>query len=332
MNAELNQLLKATSRSFYLTLRMFPKGIRAQCGLAYLLARTTDTIADTEIIPAEKRLKALEFLRVQIMEVHRKPMDFGEFAKQQGKPAERMLLERVDESLQALDTLNSADQARIRSVLEIIVSGQELDLQRFMGASAAHIVALKSEDELDDYTYRVAGCVGEFLTKMFRIYAFPRTALDDKQLLAGGVRFGKGLQLVNILRDLPVDLQQGRCYLSEGELASAGLTPEQLLEPDNMGKFRPVYNRHLARAEEHLQAGWAYTNTLPWRCMRIRLACAWPALIGIKTLRKLRSANVLDTAERVKISRSDVRSVMLQTVLYYPWKSGWRRLFGPFGG
>jgi len=328
----LQELLKATSRSFYLTLRMFPGGIRAQCGLAYLLARTTDTIADTEIVPSEQRLEALHFLRERIAEIHRKPVDFGSLAKQQGKPAERMLLERCEESLAVLDRFNSADQKRIRDVLEIIISGQELDLRRFAGASAERIVALQTEAELDDYTYRVAGCVGEFLTKMFRTYEFPRVALDDGKFLTDGVRFGKGLQLVNILRDLPADLRQGRCYLPAGELAAAGLRPEELLEPGNMGKLRPVYERHLAMAEEHLRAGWVYTNTLPVRCVRLRLACAWPALIGIKTLGKLRGANVLDAGQRVKISRPEVRNVIVRTVLYYAWQPGWRRLFRSSGG
>jgi len=45
MPAPLNDLLKATSRSFYLTLRVLPARVRPQIGLAYLLARTTDTIA-----------------------------------------------------------------------------------------------------------------------------------------------------------------------------------------------------------------------------------------------------------------------------------------------
>src|SRR5579859_4933188 len=103
-------LLRATSRSVYLTLRVLPAVIRPQIGLAYLLARTTDTIADTEIVPLEQRLDALEVLRNRILEIHRKPTDFGELAKHQGKPAERTLLERCDESLATLDDLNPADQ------------------------------------------------------------------------------------------------------------------------------------------------------------------------------------------------------------------------------
>ena len=67
MAGTLNDLLKATSRSFYLTLRVLPAAVRPQIGLAYLLARTTDTIADTELVPLEQRLDALKRLRERIL-------------------------------------------------------------------------------------------------------------------------------------------------------------------------------------------------------------------------------------------------------------------------
>ena len=47
----LTTLLREVSRSFYLTMRVLPSAIRPQIGLAYLLARTADTIADTELVP-----------------------------------------------------------------------------------------------------------------------------------------------------------------------------------------------------------------------------------------------------------------------------------------
>ena len=94
-----------------------------------------------------------------------------------------------------------------------------------------------------------------------------------------------------------------------------------------MGKFRPVYERHLAVAEEHLKAGWAYTNTIPTRCVQVRLGCAWLALFGIKTLGVLRTGNVLDPQKRLKISREEVRNTRWRTVLYYPYQPAWRRLF-----
>jgi farnesyl-diphosphate farnesyltransferase len=314
----LNDLLKATSRSFYLTLRMLPGAIRPQIGLAYLLARAADTIADTEIVTVEQRLGMLRLLRERIAGAHQEPLDFGALAKQQGLPAERILLERCEEAVAVLEGFDSGDKKLIREVLATITSGQELDLQRFAGASEKNIVALKTSAELDDYTYRVAGCVGEFWTKMCRTHLFPQAILNETKLMADGVRFGKGLQLVNILRDLPKDLRQGRCYLPAEELAAAGLRPVDLLIPANESKLRSLYDRHLAVAEAHLQAGWDYTNALPGGCARVRLACAWPVLIGAETLRKLRTGNVLDARQRIKISRSQVWGMIIKSIIYYP--------------
>ncbi len=211
MAAELKNLLKATSRSFYLTLRMLPGRVRRQIGLAYLLARTTDTIADTEIVPLTQRLDALQKLRARILGKSTAPLNFGELAKQQASPAERLLLEKVEDSLALLLKLTPADLQRVRGVLDIITGGQVLDLERFAGASAENIIALKSGIELDDYTYRVAGCVGEFWTQLCRAHLFPYAELEDAKLFGDSIRFGKGLQLINILRDLAADLHKGRC-------------------------------------------------------------------------------------------------------------------------
>ncbi len=324
--AILTSLLKEVSRSFYLTMRVLPASVRPQIGLAYLLARTADTIADTGIVLVDQRLQALKTLRGRFLGAT-DPLDFGELARHQGVPAERVLLERCGEALAILEGLAESDRQLVRKVLAVITSGQELDLRRFADASAERIVALETEEELDDYTYRVAGCVGEFWTKMCRAHVFPTARLDDNFLLENGVRFGKGLQLVNILRDIPVDVRHGRCYMPASTLKAAGLTPADLLVPKYEPGFRPVYTHFLAQAKEHLKAGWAYTNALPWRCVRVRLACAWPALIGIKTLGKLRMANVLDPEQRIKISRKEVRKLILRSVVCYPWPPAWRRLF-----
>jgi len=105
----LGDLLKATSRSFYLTLRVLPAAVRPQIGLTYLLARTTDTIADTELVPLEQRLDALKRLRERIQGPSTAPLNFGELAKHQGSAAEGILLEKVEDSLTLLQTLSPAD-------------------------------------------------------------------------------------------------------------------------------------------------------------------------------------------------------------------------------
>src|SRR3974390_3006626 len=92
----LTTLLRDVSRSFYLTLRVLPAKVRSQIGLAYLLARTTDTIADTELVPIDQRLAALETLRLRIMGHSNAALDFGELARHQGSSGDRTLLARCE--------------------------------------------------------------------------------------------------------------------------------------------------------------------------------------------------------------------------------------------
>jgi farnesyl-diphosphate farnesyltransferase len=208
------------------------------------------------------------------------------------------------------------------------------DLKQFSGsdtsgrveASASSIQALRTPKELDDYTYMVAGCVGEFWTRICRAHLFPKAELDDHALINDGIRFGKGLQLVNILRDLPSDLRNGRCYIPDVELSEIGLSPADLLSRDSYDKFKALHNRWLALAEQHLSTGWRYTNKLPWTQVRVRLACAWPVLIGFETLKLLKANNVLDHSKRLKVPRSWVKRMMLKSILLYPFPSAWRGL------
>lgn len=316
--ASLNDLLKNVSRSFYLTLRVLPRAVRPQIGLAYLLARATDTVADTEVIPLEERLETLRLVRARISGESKQPLDL----RLQGYGPEQRLLESIENLFGIFTTFSPSDQQRIRQLLEIIISGQELDLVRF--GRAKTILALATAEELNDYTYRVAGCVGEFWTRMCRAHLFPTAALDDSFLLEHGVRFGKGLQLVNILRDIPRDLRNRRCYLPEQELAKVGLPPEALLIPANEAALRPVYDRWLAQAEAHLRAGWDYTNALPRKHFRVRLACAWPILIGLRTIERLKFEPVLDPQRRIKVTRAEVRKIIARSIILCPFPAAWR--------
>lgn len=322
----LSGLLQKVSRSFYLTLRVLPGRIRPQISLAYLLARASDTIADTDAVPKDQRLHILHTFRQYILIGTGPTLCLGQLAGQQSSASERILLERISEALEMLSQFEPADQEHIRRVLDTIISGQVLDVTRFAPASVDKIAALETEAQLDDYIYRVAGCVGEFWTTLCREHLFPRAQLDDKLLQANSVRFGKGLQLVNVLRDLPADLRLGRCYLPFETLGAAGLQPSDLLNPANESRLRPLYERYLQIAEEHLEGGWLYTNHLPASQVRVRLACAWPILIGMLTLGKLRQERVLDPEHRVRISRQDVRRVLFRSLLFYPNATRWRGL------
>jgi farnesyl-diphosphate farnesyltransferase len=326
----MQDLLKQVSRSFYLTLRILPRSIRAQLSLAYLLARASDTVVDTQLVDSGRRREALLQIRSSIRQEcdGLKPNlpDFDEFVEGQGNPAERILLEKLGELLDILRGFSAEDRGRIRNVLDTITQGQEADLIRFGDASADHIAALDTDEELDTYTYQVAGCVGEFWTHTCRSHLFPSAPLDDDLFITNGIRFGKGLQLVNILRDLPRDLRHGRCYIPEMQLLRHGLQPRDLLDENKIREFRPLFDSYLRKAEDHLAAGWRYTIALPFRHVRIRLACSWPILIGMKTLEKLYRDNVLDDRLHIRISQSATNRLILRTIIYYANPKAWNRL------
>lgn len=321
----LGPVLRDVSRSFYLTLRIIPRPVRRQIGLAYLLARTTDTIADTELVPPELRIEKLRQFRERIRYADALPVEFEELIHHQENHAERVILERSHESLGLLDEISPVDRGQIQFVLETITRGQELDLKRF--GDGQQLRALETRAELDDYTYRVAGCVGEFWTRMTRTHCFPDTDLNEDSFLSDAVRFGKGLQLVNVLRDIPRDLSNGRCYIPAEELSEVGLQPEDLLEADSWGKLEPLFSTWLTKARAHLTAGWRYTNTIPFNQYRLRLACAWPILIGLVTLEKMRGTNPLQGKMRVKASRSEVRSIIWRSTWRLPFRRTWGKLF-----
>jgi farnesyl-diphosphate farnesyltransferase len=327
-NDLLTSLLKEVSRSFYLTMRILPAQIRRQISAAYLLARATDTIADTQILTLNARLDSLHQLRARILGQNFPQLDFTKLAEQQGTHGERALLRRIEEALHILEVLPQGDCDLVREVLDTITSGQELDLQRFARAAPNNIIPLQADAELDDYTYRVAGCVGEFWTKicLTHLPAPPTLSKNRDQLIANAIRFGKGLQYVNILRDISADLLIGRCYIPQNALALAKLKPADLLNQVNIQRFRPLYDNYLQRAQDHLQAGWTYTNTLPYSWMRLRLACAWPILIGLKTISLLRHSNPLDATRRVKITRNQVKLIMASSISFYPFPPFWRNL------
>jgi farnesyl-diphosphate farnesyltransferase len=61
--------------------------------------------------------------------------------------------------------------------------------------------------------------------------------------------------------------------------------------------------------------GWAYTLAIPPREWRLRLACAWPLLIGVSTLAMVRSScRLLDPSVRVKIARAQVYAMLLRSL------------------
>jgi farnesyl-diphosphate farnesyltransferase len=313
----LGDLLRRVSRSFHLSLAILPRSLREPIGLAYLLARAADTVADTRLVPRPDRLAHLETLRRAYAGLHEEVQAALDAAMpHQAHEAERTLLARVGDALARVGRLPEADRDAVRDVLATLTSGMILDLQRFPGEDASALAALETLDDLDHYTYLVAGCVGPFWTRL-HIAHRPRLAGWGRDIMsARAVRFGKALQMTNVLRDAPRDLRAGRCYIPARELASLGLTPADLLDPATAPRVRPLLVRLLALTREHYQVAWQYTLAIPAAEWRMRLACAWPLLIGLATIRALEAHGAPLTADPpVKIARRHVRAIVGRSLL-----------------
>src|SRR5438876_5350961 len=145
------ELLKPVSRSFYISIRLLLKALREPVALGYLLARTSDTIADSSAVDVKKRIELLDrFARAiagkeQSME--------NDLAPLRGSPGmtdgENTLLGSADEILRSLQNLSPEDQRDVHELLAIITRGQRQDLTRWQGK----LTALANADELREYTY-----------------------------------------------------------------------------------------------------------------------------------------------------------------------------------
>jgi farnesyl-diphosphate farnesyltransferase len=299
MDSELWQLLKGVSRSFYLSIRFLPATIRPAIALGYLMARASDTIADANSLAAADRLDTLNQLRSQLFTMDAKLVrGLKDCAERQPEGHERHLLERVDKVLECVGRLPQNDQRLLLEVLRNIMRGQILDIERFELASSLR--ALRSPDELEEYIYLVAGSVGEFWTKLC-LQAWPKySRVNDQEIVRLGIEYGKGLQLVNILRDYPQDVRLGRSYLPVTGALSGDLKVAE-----------PLYQEWRTIAQRYLESGANYVRSI--RPIKVRFACALPVLIGIDTLDKMKTVPPL--GQKVKVSRNRVYWLMLLSLV-----------------
>lgn len=284
------ELLKAVSRSFYLTIYWLPSAMRRGVALGYMLARATDSVADTSTAAPEQREEVLRAMGKSISgtatpaQVRALLVELGgKMAAAQSNPAERRLLQRFGDCLEALSGFPEAERRCIRKVLSTIIEGQLWDITYFHTHDS-----VQDDEQTLLYTYRVAGCVGEFWTELGYTTLGAKFCAPEKQalMMQAGIRYGRGLQLINILRDREEDMQRGRCYLCSAS------------------------EKWLNRADYFMNDGIDYCLRL--RGFRLRFAGILPALIGKKTIALLRRARPEDG--RVKIPRRAVYGCMLRAL------------------
>lgn len=276
---DISRLLRAHARTFALTLRLLPRVLREPLGIAYLLARASDTIADSPGMSRERRLALLEgldaYLAAEKTDDWTPGMEPGEM-----DPEGRGLLAAIPTLLIACARL--ADQGEILRLWRTILQGQLFDLRRF-GPGAQPL----SAEELEFYCGLVAGSVGAAWTRLIARHS-PGTLLRPAALMIPlGIAYGKGLQLVNILRDRTEDRAFGRCYVREEDLTELS-----------------------GRCAGWLRSGERYLAGL--RPGRILMATSLPLDLAEPTLDMIREH---PGPERAKLPRARVRSILLRSMV-----------------
>ena len=295
-----NELLASVSRSFFLSLRFLPEKMREATSLGYLLARLSDTIADTEALPEMERLGVLSEIGQAIQGEGGFP-DFSSLSLGSGlTDGENILLQKSGKCLEWLNCQKEDFAKPIRKVMGSIIRGQSNDLRRF---SSNNLEFLQSDEELDQYLYDVAGSVGVFWTEIgFISYGDKFSIQDNETLIKLGADYGKSLQLINILRDFSEDFISGRCYF-----------PGNFDNYTDQEIWEEVSEHWIARCRFLMRSSSDYDEAL--RSPRIRFSTGLPAIIGVETLNLIQKATWKKIEDRIKVDRKRVKLMLFKTAM-----------------
>ena len=304
-------LLESVSRSFYLSIRFLPKAMQEPIALGYLLARFTDTIADTSMIEGPLRSDLLEKIQESLEQRSKLDWNPETVSSQVENEGERELVLRSGEMFNWLYSIEETNQKLIVEVLKTILRGQRWDAEI---SEKGGLNGCESADDLLRYTYEVAGCVGEFWTWVGFVNLGDRFADRENlsDMLESGRKLGQALQLTNILRDLHEDLPNGRCYLPIDELRAAGWNGESEI---TSAILDPVFERWTGICRDFLDQSEFYIAKV--EDPRVRFSTRLPKLLAEATVDRLQKSGCeVVMNQRIRISRSDVWKKAGQAIFF----------------
>lgn len=165
-------------------------------------------------------------------------------------------------------------------------------------------------DQLRQYCYQVASVVGLICVHIF--------GYRDPKAKDYAIDLGLAMQLTNIVRDVKEDLDFGRIYLPQDELAQFGYSEEELLAGVLNEPFKDLMRFQAQRARQYFDRGFKLLPYLPHRSR----AC--PAVLGqlySRVLDRIEDADYDVLHQRVSLSKAEKVRVTAQTWLtsMIPW-------------
>ncbi|WP_246031572.1 squalene/phytoene synthase family protein [Salibacterium salarium] len=260
LHKEAMTVLKQTSRTFYIPITFLEPTLKKTVASAYLCMRAIDEMEDHESLDGETKQHLLRSTSSLLQH------PFDEEAFHQLVHPYKDLLPDVSLRLGDWIALCPTEIApRVKDYTSTMAKGMADWTEKEWN--------IQDKDDLDDYTYYVAGLVGEMLSDIWEWRDGTKT---DRQL---AVAYGRGLQTVNILRNQQEDLERGVSFIPEG------WSTDDLFE----------YTEHnLALADEYIK---------DINSRSINMFCKIPLALAKKTLKALKNG-------REKMSRTEVEKTI----------------------
>lgn len=258
---EAMQVLKDTSRTFYIPITFLKNDLKISVAAAYLAMRAIDEIEDHEELSNDVKFDLLSAMSELLKD------NFNNEAYQLLLAPYAEQLPEV--SLRLADWLTFCPEES-RKIVQTSTSEMAFGMAKWAKANWQ----VRTREDLDDYTYYVAGLVGTMLSEL---WAWGAGVQTDRELAIG---YGRGLQAVNILRNQHEDLdERGVSFVPEG------WTREDLF----------------AYAEENLTKADLYMKDINKRT--ILLFCRLPLALAHKTLKAMQEG-------REKMTRAEVEQTV----------------------
>ncbi|MGJ9459550.1 squalene/phytoene synthase family protein [Oceanobacillus sp. CF4.6] len=264
LEKEAMHVLKLTSRTFYIPIKLLNSTLKKTIGSAYLCMRAIDEIEDHEQLDSEVKQQLLQGTSNLLK------TDFDSNAYQELIKPYQSLLPEV--TVRLSDWLEFCPDGIVDKVKE-----STSEMAEGMAKWVKKDWVVKTKEDLDEYTYYVAGLVGVMLSDIWRWYDGTET---DRDLAIG---YGRGLQAVNILRNKDEDAERGVRFFPDG------WTRDDMF----------VY------AEDNLNKAGQYMKQIETK--NIILFCKIPYELANRTLKALKSG-------KEKISRVEVETTVDQII------------------
>lgn len=301
------EMLPRVSRTFAPTIRMLPKRLNTPVTAAYLLCRIADTVEDSDALSINQKELMLQTF-AQIFQ-EQNPEVVESFMKMvPALPKETADDELVYNLPIVLSVFHSFSE-RVQKQIGKWVIEMSLGMRKYAQSSKRRRFAfLNTMKELDEYTYYVAGTVGYLLTELFSYYSEKITPAIKNKMEYFAESFGKGLQMVNIIRDMSTDLKRGQSYIPDELLAKYRLTRSSIFEKENAERAEKLFNELIQNAVKHLDRALDYILLIPKEESRIRLFCILPLFWAMRTLQKIQENTLaLLGSDKIKVSRKMIR-------------------------